>query len=267
MPHVFADALSITPTDTFVVPYRFTLWLSLVPSFIAILLIARMTTDTPSYDTARLALRHVKNWGFIGKYTSAIASVGLGAGMIVMFFNLFFTHEFPIDSQLLGLIFGANTLILSAGNFLAPALADKLGKVRTVVLTEALSIPFLLTLSFADTLQLAVLGYVARNVLMNMSGPVSNAFFMEGLTKEERATAVGVVRSADSLVRAVAANIGGWLLALGMYRLPYVLVSGLYVIGITSFYGFFRKKEEEQRLLKDIELSIAEEPDRAIDVT
>lgn len=267
MPHVFADLSGIATTDPLVLPYRFTLWLSLIPGAVAILLITRMTTDTPSIDTARLALRNVKNWGFIGKYTSSVASVGLGAGMIVMFFNLFFTHEFPIDSQLLGIIFGVNTIILSAGNFLAPALADRIGKVRTVVLTEALSIPFLLTLSYADTLQLAVLGYIARNVLMNMAGPVSNAFFMEGLTKEERATAVGVVRSADSLVRAIAANIGGWLLALGLYRLPYVLVSGLYVLGISVFFGFFRNKEREQQLMKEVSLSLEEEPERSIDVT
>jgi MFS family permease len=267
MPHVFANLLGIASSDPLVTPYRFTLWLSLIPSALAILLITRMTTDTPSCDTARLALRNVKNWGFIGKYTSAIASVGLGAGMIVMFFNLFFTHEFPIDSGLLGVIFGVNTIILSVGNFLAPALADRIGKVRTVVLTEALSIPFLLTLSFADTLQLAVLGYIARNVLMNMAGPVSNAFFMEGLSKQERATAVGVVRSADAFVRAVAANIGGWLLALGLYRLPYVLVSGLYVLGISFFFGFFRNKEEEQRLLKEVALTVEDKPETAIDVT
>ncbi|MFW9770115.1 MAG: MFS transporter [Candidatus Thorarchaeota archaeon] len=267
MPQFFADWLSMESTDPLVVPYRYTLWISLVPTAIAILLIAKMTTDTPSPTSDRLALRNVKNWGFIGKYTSSVATVGLGAGMIVMFFNLFFTHEFPIDSGLLGLIFGVNTIILSAGNFLAPALSDRIGKVRTVVLTEALSIPFLVTLSFADTLELAVLGYVARNVLMNMAGPVSNAFFMEGLTKDERATAVGVVRSADSLVRAIAANIGGWLLALGLYRLPYLLVSGLYIFGIGFFYGFFRNKERDLNLLQDIELTIEKAPEGSMDVT
>lgn len=267
MPQIFVDWLSFSPTQSFVIPYRYTLWLSLIPTAFAILLITQMTTDTPTPSNDRLAIRNVKNWGFIGKYTLTIASVGLGAGMIVMFFNLFFTHEFPIDSQIVGLIFGANTLILSAGNFLAPALADKIGKVRTVVLTEALSVPFLLTLAYADTLQLAIIGYVTRNVLMNMAGPISNAFFMEGLTKEERATAVGVVRSADSFVRAIAAIIGGWLLALGLYRLPYVLVSGLYVLGITLFYGFFRNKERDIEWRKEVSLSLEEEPESAIDVT
>jgi len=267
MPQVFAGWLGLSASDSLVMPYRYALWLSLIPSLIAVVLISRMTTDTPTPTTDRLAIRNVRNWGFIGKYTSAVASVGLGAGMIVMFFNLFFTHEFPIDSGLLGLIFGVNTIILSAGNFLAPALSDRIGKVRTVVLTEALSVPFLVTLSFANTLELAVLGYVARNVLMNMAGPVSNAFFMEGLSKEERATAMGVVRSADSLVRAIAANIGGWLLALGLYRLPYLLVSGLYILGISFFYGFFRNTEQEQKLLREVALTVEESPEESRDVT
>ena len=267
MPEVFARMLGIALTDPLVIPYRFTLWLSLIPSGLAILLITQMTTDTPSTVTAGLALRNVRNWRFIGKYTSTVASIGLGAGMIVMFFNLYFTHEFPVEPGLLGVIFGVNTIVLSAGNFLSPALADRIGKVRTVVLTEALSIPFLLTLSFADTLQLAVLGYIARSVLMNMAGPVSNAFFMEGLTKEERATAVGVVGSADSLVRAIASNIGGWLLALGLYRVPYVLVSGLYVVGIAFFFGFFRNEEKQKQLLREAELTLEESPERSIDIT
>ncbi|MBE0525534.1 MAG: MFS transporter, partial [Candidatus Thorarchaeota archaeon] len=213
------------------------------------------------------ALRNIKNWSFIGKYASTITAVGLGAGMIVMFFNLYFTHEFPIDSGLLGIIFAINTILLSAGNFLAPALADRIGKARTVVVTELLSIPFLVMLWWAPVLQFAVLGYVMRSVLMNMSGPVSNAFFMEGLDKEERATAIGVVRTGDSLVRAIAANLGGWLLALGFYRLPYLLVSGLYLLGIILFFGFFRKTESEMEVNREIELTITDEPVESFDAT
>jgi predicted MFS family arabinose efflux permease len=120
---------------------------------------------------------------------------------------------------------------------------------------------------WAPSLQFAVLGYVVRNVMMNMSGPVSNAFFMEGLEKEERATAVGVVRTGDSFVRGVAANIGGWLLAAGFYRLPYLLVSGLYVVAVILFYTFFKNKEAEMELLQKAELVVEEAPPEAVDIT
>ncbi|MGY5858138.1 MAG: MFS transporter [Candidatus Thorarchaeota archaeon] len=267
LPQLISGMLGIPEGASLVSAYQYTLWLSLIPSLLAVLLVTQMTTDTPSSTNIRRALKSIKNWGFIGRYASTITAVGLGAGIIVMFFNLYFTHEFPIDSGLLGIIFAINTLLLSAGNFLAPALADRIGKVRTVVVTEILSIPFLVMLWWAPVLQFAVLGYVMRAVLMNMSGPVSNAFFMEGLEKEERATAVGVVRTGDSLVRAIAANLGGWLLALGLYRLPYLLVSGLYLLGIILFYGFFRKSESEREVIREIQLTVADEPDEPFDVT
>ncbi|TFG31324.1 MFS transporter [Candidatus Thorarchaeota archaeon] len=267
LPQVFAGMLGIPEGTSLVVAYQYTLWISLIPSLFAVLLVTQMTTDTPTSTNIRHALKSIKNWGFIGKYASTITAVGLGAGTIVMFFNLYFTHEFPIDSTLLGIIFALNTILLSAGNFLAPALADRIGKVRTVVVTELLSIPFLVMLWWAPVLQFAVLGYVMRSVLMNMSGPVSNAFFMEGLSKDERATAVGVVRTGDSLVRAIAANIGGWLLALGLYRLPYLLVSGLYILGIILFYGFFRKSESDVVGMQTVGITIETNSEEPFDVT
>ncbi|MGY5870852.1 MAG: MFS transporter [Candidatus Thorarchaeota archaeon] len=267
LPQVFAGMLGIPEGASLIAAYQYTLWLSLIPSMFAVLLVTQMTTDTPTSTNIRRALKSIKNWGFMGRYASTITAVGLGAGMIVMFFNLYFTHEFPIDSTLLGIIFAINTILLSIGNFLAPALADRIGKVRTVVVTEILSIPFLVMLWWAPVLQFAVLGYVMRSVLMNMSGPVSNAFFMEGLEKEERGTAVGVVRTGDSLVRAIAANLGGWLLALGLYRLPYLLVSGLYLLGIILFYGFFKNTESEREVIREIELTVADDSEEPFDVT
>jgi len=247
--------------------YRLTLLVTLVPSAISMILILLMSNDTPTSSIHQLGLKNVTHWSFIGKYATTVTTVGMGAGVIVMFFNLFFKYQFSASSEMIGIIFGINTIVLSSGNFIAPALADRIGKVKTVVFTEALSIPFLLMIGLAESLPLAVTGYVARSVLMNMAGPVSNALFMEGLTKEERATAVGVVRTGDSLVRGIAANIGGWFLALGMYQMPYFVVAGLYVLSIVLFYMFFRNIERELKLLKSVELITEEEHDHAPDIT
>jgi MFS family permease len=232
--------------------YRYTLWFSLIPMFVGGVLIIPMSRDTASESVSAFGMQNVKNWGFIAKYASTVTIVGLGAGMIVLFFNIFFAMEFAADSSLIGIIFGINTIVLAAGNFIAPAMADRIGKVRTVVLTEALSVPFLLMIAWAPVLYMAVIAYVARTALMNMGGPVANAFFMESLSKEERATAVGIVRTGDSFVRGVAANIGGMLLAAGLYRLPYLLVSGLYVLSVVMFYYFFKGKETELALIEAI---------------
>jgi len=248
-------------------PYRFTLWFSLLPMLVSTLLVIPMSRDPPRDREVRMGFQNVKNWRLIGGYMASVSTVGLGAGMIVMYFNLFFESVFEADAAMIGIIFGINTITLSAGNFLAPALSDRLGKVRTIILTEILSIPFLLMISWAPVLYFAVIAYVMRSVLMNMAGPVSSAFFMEGLNREERATAMGVVRTGDSLARGVAANIGGWMLAAGLYREPYLLVSGLYIVGIFMFYHFFRGKEDEFKKIREAELVIEEPPEEELDIT
>ncbi len=246
--------------------YRITLWFSLVPVLLSGLLVIPMTYDQSQSRIPRIGFQNVRNWRFIGKFAGTVSCVGLGAGMIVMFFNIFFSQEFAADSSLIGIIFGINTVVLAVGNFLAPAMSERIGKVRTVVITEALSVPFLLMISWAPVLWLAVVAYVSRTVLMNMGGPVSNAFFMEQLEKEERATAMGIVRSGDSFVRGVASNIGGMLLAAGLYRLPYILVSGLYILSVILFYGFFRNQEISDQL-KTLEILIEESDEDEFEIT
>ncbi|MCF2136743.1 MAG: MFS transporter [Candidatus Thorarchaeota archaeon] len=248
------------------IAYRWTLWLSLIPYAIGILVIFSMTGDTPDVSSlVRFSRKDVKHWGFIGRYALVVATVGLGAGMIVMFFNIFFSAEatFGASPELIGIIFGINTIVLAIGNFVAPALADRFGKVRTVVVTELFSIPFLLMIAWATTLELAVLAYVSRTALMNMAGPVSQAFFMESLTKNERSTASGIVNTGDSFARGIAANIGGWLLAQGFYRLPYLLVSGLYLLAVILFYVFFHDKEKELKARESAE--ILKEPSKELE--
>ncbi|MHA1576442.1 MAG: MFS transporter [Candidatus Thorarchaeota archaeon] len=256
LPDILMNILPIA--GSLFIAYRFTLLISLIPMAISTIMVLPMTKDKPIEKESSIGFSNVTNWGFIGKYATTVTVVGLGAGMIVMYFNIFFKNEFTADSSLIGIIFGINTLVLAAGNFLAPAMADRIGKVKTVVITEALSVPFLLMISWAPVLYLAVIAYVSRTALMNMSGPVANAFFMEGLTKEERATAVGVMRSGDSFVRGVSALIGGWLLAMGLYRLPYVLVSALYVLSVILFYSFFKNKEQEMKLRKETKVVVDE---------
>ncbi|MHA2207951.1 MAG: MFS transporter [Candidatus Thorarchaeota archaeon] len=265
LPGFFQSVLSLGPNLLW--SYRLTLWFSLVPMLVSALLVIPMSSDPPRDCEVRMGFQNVKNWRFIGGYMASISTVGLGAGMIVMYFNLFFESVFEADAALIGIIFGINTITLSAGNFLAPAISDRIGKVRTIILTEALSIPFLLMISWAPVLYYAVIAYVMRAVLMNMAGPVSSAFFMEGLRKEERATAMGVVRTGDSLARGVAANIGGWMLAAGLYREPYLLVSGLYIVGIFMFYYFFRNKEEEFKRLREAEVIIGDQLEEEFDIT
>ncbi len=258
LPGVCSSLFGVTST---ILQYRYTLWLSMIPIITGTILIGLMSRDTGVRRNVRRSMFRIKNKSFIGKYALTVATVGIGAGMIVQFFNIYFKYVFIASDAMIGIIFGINMILLSTGNFIAPALADRFGKVRTIALTEALSIPFLLMLWWAPTIYYGVIAFVSRNVLMNMSGPISAAFLMENVSDEERSTAMGVSRSGDSFVRGIAAIIGGKILSMGFYRLPYLLVASLYVLAVILFYLFFHTIEAK----KPAEVEVSIEPETEFD--
>ena len=60
----------------------------------------------------------------------------------------------------------------------AESLAERYGKVKTIVGTQLASLPFMVYLGFAGYLPLAVAAFVMRAALMNMSGPIANALIL-----------------------------------------------------------------------------------------
>ncbi|KXH76037.1 MAG: hypothetical protein AM326_07955 [Candidatus Thorarchaeota archaeon SMTZ-45] len=224
--------------------YRLSLWTALIPLTFGVLIIIPMSTDRVQ-NNHRFGFGNIHNRAFIGKYALAWSVSGLGAGLFVQFFNVYFNLAFNVDEMTIGFIFAINTLVMAAGNFASPAIVDRIGKLGTIIWFQTLSIPFLVTLSWSPVLSIAVIGYVGRALFMNIAWPVMDVFYMEGLEKEERSTAMGVINMGDSLSRAVGLNIGGWLLASGFLRLPFAFAAILYSGSIVLFYWFFGRADKE----------------------
>jgi len=219
--------------------YRMSLWVALIPMSIGALIIVPMTVDTPEGPRRPFGFSHIRHREFIGKYAFAWTVSGLGAGMIVHTFNMFFNLAFEADSVTIGIIFGINTLVMAAGNFASPAIVDKFGKVGTIIWFQVLSVPFLASLAWSPILAIGALGFIGRALFINIAWPVMDVFYMEGLDKAERSTAMGIINTGDSLSRAAGLNIAGWLLGAGLLRVPYALAAVLYTISIVLFYYFF----------------------------
>lgn len=219
--------------------YRYTLWFALIPMSMGALGLIPLSRDQPVPTSTPISFDSVKSRGFIAKNAIPMATIGLGAGMFVMFMNVYFNRLFDADAATIGILFALNTVTLAIANAVSPLLVDKLGKVRTVIICQSLSLPFMVILSVPTGFYLAAIAFVTRAMLMNMGGPVWNVFFLENLEKEERATAMGIRTSADQLVRGFASNFGGWLLAIGLYRMPFTLAITLYIVGISQTYWFF----------------------------
>jgi len=225
--------------------YRLSLWVSVIPSILATLVIVPMTVDRPSEIKEKvLRFSNIRNRGFIGKYALAWSISGLGAGLFIQLVNVFFNEAFHVGEVTIGIIFAINTLVMAAGNFVSPAIVERFGKLGAIIWFQGLSVPFLFLLSWSPVLYIAAIGFVARALFMNVAWPVMDVFYMEHLNKEERSTAMGVINAGDSLSRAVGLNIGGPLMALGFLRAPFAIAGVLYFASLVLFYFFFGRSSE-----------------------
>ena len=134
---------------------------------------------------------------------------------------------------------------MGVGLILAPAFADRFGKIRVVVFTQALSIPFLVLLGFSPLFSLSALAYYVRLTLMNMSSPVYQTFVMEQVDPESRAMVASLNSMVNSFGRAFSPVVSGLLQVQYGFSLPFAGTIILYVVSIVMYYFFFLRGRKQ----------------------
>ncbi|HJX24012.1 MAG TPA: MFS transporter, partial [Candidatus Bathyarchaeia archaeon] len=116
----------------------------------------------------------------------------------------------------------------------------KIGSVRAVVLTQGLSLAFMLTLAFVGDFLTASIVYVIRTGLMNMSSPLLDSYLMGIVPPEQRGFASSLNSVIWRIPNSVTTIIGGVILASGNFELPFLLAGAFYIVAISLFYRAFK---------------------------
>lgn len=198
-------------------------------------------------------LRPIRNPLTVLKLVLVSATVAAGAGFVIPLFNLYFHEGMHAHEHTIGHTFAIGSAMLSFSALLAPFVADRLGKVRAILITRALSVPWIVVMAISPglsaqlgpALTLAGLAYVLRTVFFNMGGPIYEAFQMEILHPGERATMVGMAMLVSSILGGLATRMGGLWMAAGDYRTPLVAMAAFYLISVLLFWVFFRHRQAE----------------------
>ncbi|GAB4211992.1 MAG: hypothetical protein OHK0022_47220 [Roseiflexaceae bacterium] len=122
--------------------------------------------------------------------------ISCGAALLIPYLNLFFKDRYDISDAALGAIFAALGIITGLASLAAPLISRRIGKMPTIVLTQALSIPFLLALGFVPLLGVAVVAMLVRAALFNMGSPLYQAFAMEQTEEPARPIVIGLLNGA-----------------------------------------------------------------------
>lgn len=180
-----------------------------------------------------------KNSRLLGKLILPMLVTSLGAGLIMPFMNVFFRNVHNQPDPVIGAMFAWGSLAMGIGLLIAPPLADRYGKIQLVVITQALSIPFLFALGFAPWFAISAAAYYVRLTLMNMSLPVYQTFVMEQVQPSARATVASLVSMANNVGWAFSPQISGWIQVNYGFQPAFVITLVLYVISIYLYWRFF----------------------------
>ena len=178
--------------------------------------------------------------GPLWKFSGVNSIIGLGAGFIIPLIATWFYFRFSIPDTYSGPLLAVSNMTIALAAIGSPFLSKKLGTVNAIVLAQGSSTVFMFAMAFAPYPLLAGVLYVVRAALMNMSSPLADSFLMGIVPAEQRSLASAVNSLVWRLPNSVTTILGGWIMASGNYGLPIFLATGLYVVGITGFYGVFR---------------------------
>lgn len=177
------------------------------------------------------------------KLTFPFFLVGMGAGLIIPFLNLYFRDRFGLEPQTIGVFYGLVQATMILGVLIGPEMARRFGMIRTIVITEWASLPFMVALAFTTSLPVATAAFLMRGALMNMGVPITNNYMMERVGESDRAMVNSWSMMAWSLSWAMTAGLGGALIERSGYALPLLIASGLYVVSSALYFWYFHRCE------------------------
>jgi len=209
--------------------------------------------DRRSHSEFLANLRHT-DWGLIGRFCLPAFIVGIGAGLIIPFLNLYFKDLFGASAETIGILFAVLQCFMTAGTLMGPLLVHRMGMVRSLVVTQMASIPFMVILCVSRYFPMVVASFLLRGALMNMNQPLSTNFAMESVRKEEHAVTNSLLLLAWTGSWAVSVRIGGILIERYSYTPSFVVAIILYILASALYYYFFKGTEAKRLPQHELEL-------------
>jgi len=175
--------------------------------------------------------------------------ISLGAAILIPYMNLFFKETFKIPDKTLGILFAVSSVITGVATLASPLLADRWGRIRALVFTQLVSIPFLLLIGFSGMFWLSGIAFWVRAALMNMGNPLYSAFAMEQVKERERATVSGLMGMSWNIGWTIGPFVSGYMQAhpdIGFQPI-FLITCVFYIVASVLEKVFFQKMDDQQR--------------------
>ena len=263
LPGRLGALVGVGPTDT--LAYQLTLGSMVALSALSIVPIAFIRGAAQGSAAVELPWVQLRRYGRVfARFLLPSLVIGLGAGLMQPFMNVYFRNVYGKPDPAIGIVFALGGLAMAVGQFAGPPLADRLGKIRTVILTQALSIPFLILLGLGAWLVptgraaagtvfvVAGVAYIFRLALMNLSNPVYQTFVLERVPEQAQALSVSLTNLVFQVGWFIMPQVSGQLqVTHGPVGFTYVFagVTAMYITAIGLAMWFFGGEARQEAQL------------------
>lgn len=184
-----------------------------------------------------------KDWKTISRLMLPKVFLAFGAGLIVPFMNMYLKDRFHLNTEQIGLSFACLQFFIFAGIFIAPHFLRRFSTLTFIVVTAAISIPFMLSMAFATNVAFVLGCFFIRGMLMNMSAPVISLFEMERVRESECLFASSMIIFCYNLTWTFSTQVGGHLIEKYSYQMTFIAASGFYLLVIATYSLLFKEKK------------------------
>ncbi|WP_141677979.1 MFS transporter [Orenia metallireducens] len=171
----------------------------------------------------------------IGKLSLCQFLLRAGGDLIVPFFSIFLVNNLGASTGQAGTIMFLYQIIRVLVLLFTPLLIRKVGKVRSVGITQITSLPSLLAIVSIPNFAIA-----------GISFPITFDFAMEITTNSQHTITSSLMRTSNSIAKSSSSVLAGWLVTNYDYNLTYFLTFFIYLIGIILLVKSFLKIENKE---------------------
>lgn len=170
--------------------------------------------------------------------------IGVGAGLVIPYLNLYFADRFFASNSIIGLIISLGQAATAVAMIIGPLVVRKFGEVKAVVFLQLSSLPFLLLTAYTENLWLAAIGFLFRQALMNAGNPIQMSLMMSKVNDSVKGLANSVNQMVFNLGWAIMGPVSTGIVMLHGaywgYAIVFSITAGLYLIGSIYFLTVFR---------------------------
>jgi MFS family permease len=210
LPGLFAGWLDLTLDQT--TPYRLTLWVGVVLSFLAILPLLGANQARAAIHGQQQIADGPAPVGLLVFFGLIVFLQSIGEGAVRAFFNVYLDTGLAVPSAQIGAIMGVAQLLPIAAALSTPVLMARLGAGYTLaaaVLGISVCLLPLATISLLGVAAVAFMGVIA---MITMAGPTRDLFGQEIVMPRWRTTIQGAVIIGLALGWATAGVVGGYVI-------------------------------------------------------